>query len=77
MKSNNFLLSHIKKVIFYDTYAAGGNRKYKEVTAFMKKQPTLTALYKSITTSCNKTVRLSEDHLIYARQGYAETFYAV
>ena len=50
---------------------------YSEVKTFLKKQSTLTGMYMSITTSLNTTVRLTSNHLIYARRNFDEKFNSV
>ena len=45
-----------------------------KVKAFVQNQPTVTDVYKSITTSKNKTIHLTGNHLIYARKGSAGKF---
>ena len=47
---------------------------YSEVRTFLHTEPAATAIFKSITTSGNNTVRLSENHVIFARNTIAEEF---
>ena len=47
---------------------------YSEVMSFLKEQPTIMAVYQSITTSCNNTIDLSENHLIYGRTSSTDKF---
>ena len=54
--------------------SSGGIAGYGEVTAFMKNQQTVTAIYKSITTAGNRTISLSGSHLIYAKRHAADKF---
>ena len=49
--------------------SADGRMIYSEVKAFMKNQLTMTTMYKSITTSHNMTIHLSENHLISVKRG--------
>ena len=65
--------SKINIFIGYLTFPATGV-SYSEVRTFMKRQPTVTTMYKSITTSCNNTINLSRDHLIYARKSRTDEF---
>ena len=52
-----------------------GSVIYTEVRTFMKQQPTTTTTaYKSITTSLNKTISLSSNHLLYARKYGTDKF---
>ena len=51
-----------------------GSITYSEVRTFMKKQSTMVGMYRSITTSLNKTISLSGDHLIYARSPGTDKF---
>ena len=41
---------------------------YSEVITFLKKDPTILANYKLITTLYNESIILSADHLIYVRK---------
>ena len=52
-----------------------GRVVFSEVQIFMKKQFNIMTKYKAITTSFNKTIRLSGNHLIHARSKSADTFY--
>ena len=45
-----------------------GSIVYSEVKSFLDKQSAPVSMYKSITTSNNKTITLSGSHLIYARK---------
>ena len=47
---------------------------YTEVRAFLKYSPDTINKFKSITTSQNKTITLTEYHLLYARKGYYGNF---
>ena len=51
-----------------------GEAIFSEVKAFLKKQPHVIGTYKSITTSGNKTITLSPNHLIYARKMDTEKY---
>ena len=51
-----------------------GGLTYSEVRAFLKKRPTVTTMYMSITTASKKTIRLTENHLIYTRKSCADKF---
>ena len=46
-----------------------------EVRTFLKKDPKTIVKYQSITTSCNESLTLSEDHLFYARKVGTEEFH--
>ena len=52
-----------------------GSVSHSEIKAFMKKQNLVISTYKTITTSCNKDISLSLDHLIYGRQNDDEKFH--
>ena len=45
----------------------GGRHEHSEIRVFLEQLPTVTTMYKSITTSNNKTISLSKNHLIYTR----------
>ena len=47
---------------------------YSAVRAFLKKQPTVSAVYKSIVSDQNNIISLSENHLIYTRKSYTSKF---
>ena len=47
---------------------------YSEVLTFMKQHSEIIEIYKSLTTACAKTVRLSVNHLIYARSDHNTKF---
>ena len=53
---------------------SGSNLEYSEVRVFLEQKPTVTTMYKSITTSNNRTISLSKNHLIYLRKTSAERF---
>ena len=60
---------------FIDSYLVSQGRiKYSEVTAFLQKQQDMAAMYLSITTLSNKTITLSESHLIYTRKNSRDKF---
>ena len=48
--------------------------EYSEVITFMKNKDSVMTMYKEITTSLNKTITLSPDHLLYARRSAATMF---
>ena len=48
--------------------------EYSEVITFMKNKGTVLTMYKEITTSLNKTISLSPDHLLYARRNATGIF---
>ena len=51
-----------------------GRLTYSKVITFLKKQPKTSNMYKSITTSGNKTINLSGNHLIYGRKSSSDKF---
>ena len=62
---------------FHYPVTSEGFIEFNEVTSFLRNQPTVTALYKSIITSANKTISLTGNHLIYAKKHSADKFYAM
>ena len=54
--------------------SSGGDLTYGEVTVFLKKRPTVTTMYKPITTTSKNTIRLTENHLIYTRKSCTDKF---
>ena len=54
--------------------SSGGRLTYSRVKAFQKKQYSMTSVYKSISTSSNNTITLSENHLIYTRKNCINKF---
>ena len=50
-----------------------GTITYNEVTAFLKRQPNILMLYKSIATT-KETIILTGNHLIYARKTLDDQF---
>ena len=69
-------LDNMHYIILYKV-SPNGRVVFDEVQIFMKKQFNIMTKYKAITTSCNKTIRLSGNHLIYARSKSADIFYPV
>ena len=53
----------------------GGKISYSEVRTFLMKDSSVTNMFKSITTSMNRTINLTGNHLIYAKNGNANQFY--
>ena len=41
---------------------------YSTIQTFLMKHDTVTSIYKSLTTSANRTIRLTGNHPIYARK---------
>ena len=54
--------------------SSDGSLMYSEVRTFLKRQRTVTSMYKSVTTSSNNTILLSGNHPIYARQSPTDKF---
>ena len=52
-----------------------GRLTYSKVSTFMKKQANSINMYNSITTSGNKTISLSGNHLIYGRKSSSDKFH--
>ena len=59
---------------FVLSFLAGEGAVYSPVTSFLDKRPDTINIYKSITTSSNNTIRLSANHLIYARKAQTDKF---
>ena len=53
----------------------GGKISYSEVRTFLTKDSSVINMFKSITTSMNRTITLTGNHLIYAKNGNANQFY--
>ena len=60
--------------IAFNQINSGDNDRYNKVTAFIRKKSINTSSYKSILTSCNKTIRLTGSYLIYSRKEHYQTF---
>ena len=54
-----------------------GRVTYSAVKAFLKQHPNGINLYRSMSTSLNTTIDLSEDHLIFGRTNVNDNFYPV
>ena len=61
--------------VFCNIVSSSGSVQYSEVKAFLKKIPDVIMKYMSITTDANKTITLSENHLIYAKKFTTEQFH--
>ena len=57
-------------------YSVGpiGRVTFSEVRGFMKRRDAVTTMYKSISTSLDKTISLSGEHLIYAMKSVYDKF---
>ena len=51
--------------LFHYPVTSEGFIEFNEVTSVLRNQPTVTAMYKTITTSTNKIISLTGNHLIY------------
>ena len=58
----------------YSTVSSNGSVTPSEITVFLKKQHTVTTMYRSITTTWNTTITLSGNHLIFARRNLTHKF---
>ena len=47
-----------------------GSLAFSKVRSFLRKNDSVNMMYMSVKTSCNKTISLSGNHLIYARKIY-------
>ena len=56
---------------------SGDSASYNEVGAFLMKEHAVINTYKSIETSLNQTISLTENHLIYGRKHSDENFIAM
>ena len=79
MKCKMFWIVQVdfKKVYFVCIWylvSSKGSVTYSEVRALPHKQPTVTDMYNSITTSMNTTISLSGKHLIFARKVFTNKF---
>ena len=65
----------MQQYIYYifNVVSKTGELTYNEITAFLKQQPNTITQYKSIKT-VNKTITLTENHLIYGRKNSAKQF---
>ena len=61
---------------FY-TVSSMGKVIYSEVITFLQKDPNTIEKYTSITTLCNKSLRLSRNHLVYTRRYSSDEFNAM
>ena len=52
----------------YPPVSSEGRLQHSEVRTFLRKEESVIALYRSITTSGNNTISLSGNHLIHARK---------
>ena len=65
----NHVHCHVSKSFFlWHLVSLSGHIVNSEIRSFMKKQPEVMTIYRSITTTLNKTISLTGSHLIYARQ---------
>ena len=67
----------ICQYVIYCLVTSDGQIAYTKVRTFIKKQPTMSMMYRTITTNGNITIRLTGNHLIYARKKSTEEFSAV
>ena len=72
----NAIFSKIKSLLSFPVSSDGG-LKYDEVRTFITKQHGITTYYKSITTSLNYSISLSEKHLIYSRKSGSGKFHTM
>ena len=61
----------------YVSVSSDGKEMYSKIRTIVKREPVSITKYKSITTSCNKTISLSENHLIYVRRDHDDKFNAM
>ena len=52
----------------------GGYISYSEIKSFLDIKPATVVMFKSITTSGNKTINLSGKHLIYEKESWTGKF---
>ena len=64
------------KLLVYSQHlvSAHGTVKYSKVRTFLRKNQASINMYKSIATSCNNTIRLTGNHLIYAKKHLMDKF---
>ena len=58
----------------YITVTPYGGVTYSEVKIFLVKQPDVVTEYRTITTSSNRTISLSGNHLIYTHESGSDKF---
>ena len=61
-------------LFYFSTVSSDRKLTHNKVKAFLKKIPSMITKYKSISTSLNRTISLSGNHLIYARKNWTEKF---
>ena len=67
--------NHHLNIVVFGIVSSTGRMAYSAVRIFLKKDSLTIVKYQSITTSCNESLTLSEDHLLYARKVGSEEFH--
>ena len=62
-------------LICFQTVSSTGNVIFSEVKTFLMRQTSVISMYKSLTTSRNDTIILSDTHLLYAIKSSDEKFH--
>ena len=70
----NFLQKIFCNISLCYLVTSDGRISHTEVTTFLRKQPTVINKYLSITTTANRTISLTGNHLIYARNSLSHKF---
>ena len=68
---------HSMHKTFFHTVSSTGYVTYNEVRIFVEKHHAAVLKCQSITTLCNQTLKLSQNHLVYARKFYSDDFNAM
>ena len=66
---------HILYYLYFDTVSSHDELTYSEVKLFLVKEFDVVTEYKTITTSSNRTISLSGNHLIFSRKADCDKFY--
>ena len=66
---------HMLYYLYFDTVVSHDELTYSEVKLFLVKESDVITEYKTITTSSNRTISLSGNHLIFARKADRDRFY--
>ena len=60
--------------MYFFVVSSTGSVIYSEVRMFLQKQPFVLGSYLSIETSSNESLRMSGNHLVYARESSIDEF---
>ena len=65
---------HSMAKTFFHIVSSTGYVTYNEVRTFAEKDHAATLKCQSITTLCNQTLKLSQNHIVYARKFCSDDF---